>query len=317
MNSIHAISFNTSIDLRMSIASFEEGTVIRSLHYSEDAAGKALNAARTIAALGKHVNLWGFAGISDVQRFCNLSEYIHSHIIGVNGETRRNVTLVKNDGSLICHIQNPGYTVNQDQFAILEQQISEQIVTGHFLLFAGSLPPGISISEFNRILKRFKRLGATIVVDADGSLLSRLDLESVYMVKPNFQEITQLAGRELQGFEDIATVAVNCIKAPYTVVSLGSRGALWIDRQHRSYRHGFVESVKPIIVGDVIGCGDSMLGAIIVGITNAFNDLEAFKMGLCAGHAQLFSSQPGRIDLTRFSEALRFVQVSPAVPIRS
>src|SRR5262249_54549608 len=112
---IYSICLNTAVDVRIVLPRFEFGTVVRSESYTEIAAGKGVNVARTVSCLGSQVSLRCFSGPLDVDFFSSgVGANVRTKVTAAAGQTRRNVTVLLSAGGMVCHIQNPGYRVREE-----------------------------------------------------------------------------------------------------------------------------------------------------------------------------------------------------------
>lgn len=308
MKRIHTISLNTAVDMHMVVPKFQLGTVMRSDSYNEFASGKAVNNARTIACLGAHVALYCFSGVNDVDLFSAISSLVKSNVLPVDGATRRNLTLVTHDAELICHIQNQGYSVTEAQLAQLETTLVAQLRAEDVVVISGSIPQGVPSDYLNQLVSRIVQRNATVLLDVDPVLLGRVDCNRVALVKPNLEELSRLAGRNIVEIADIVNTAHNLITSGIIVVSLGQNGAIWVDRNNRWYVHAKGTSHDQGSA-DVIGCGDAMVGAFALGLADNKAPMEILRMGIAAGYANMFAEGPGVISLDHYGDALSKVDL--------
>jgi 1-phosphofructokinase family hexose kinase len=307
MRNIHAISLNTAIDIRIRIPQFTLGAIIRSEGYREYLAGKAVNNSRAIASLGGEVGLYCFSGANEVHSFSSISPQIKAHVIACEGVTRKNITLVNKNAELICHVQNQGYHVTESNLNELEKALYPSINEGDVIVVSGSIPIGTPPDYLDKLVRLISERKGIILLDVDPPLLSKIDCKNVRLVKPNLEELSRLAGRNLVNIDEIVTTASNLIKSNIVVVSLGQNGALWIDREKRHYVQAKTNLHEQGDL-DVIGCGDAMVGAFALGIAQNKTSLEILKMGICSGYAKMFVEGPGIISLDHYHRASDFVE---------
>ena len=308
MRIIHAISLNTAIDVRIKIPQFTHGAIIRSEGYSEYLAGKAVNNAQAIASLGGTANLYCFSGTNEAGLFSSISPQLTTHVIACEGATRKNITLVDKQAELICHIQNQGYSVTESNLVAFESVIYPNINEGDVVIISGSVPIGTPPDFLNRMVKKISGQKAVVLLDVDPPLLEKTDCTNIKLAKPNLEELGRLAGRNIVGIDDVVATANRLIKSSVVVVSLGKDGAVWIDRENRHYI-----KVKTNLFEDgsldVIGCGDAMVGAIALGLSQDKSELEVLKMGVCAGYAKMFTEGPGPVSFEHYQRVFNFVEV--------
>jgi 1-phosphofructokinase len=307
MRTIHAISLNTAIDVRIVIPQFEVGAIIRSEGYKEYLAGKAVNNVQAIVSLGGTANLFCFSGTNDAGMFSSISSQIDAHVIACKGVTRKNITLVNKNAELICHIQNQGYCVTESELTKFENAFYPKMKAGDVVVMSGSVPLGMPADYLDKVVQRVSKSKGIVLLDIDPPLLGKIDCRNVMLVKPNLEELGRLAGRNVVGIDDIVATAYNLIKSKIVVVSLGKDGAVWIDRQGRYYVQAKT-NLRAEGKLDVIGCGDAMVGAIAFGIAQDKGFMDTLKMGVCSGYAKMFVEGPGPVSLEHYRRVFDCVE---------
>ncbi|MDZ7737993.1 MAG: PfkB family carbohydrate kinase [Bacteroidales bacterium] len=80
--------------------------------------------------------------------------------------------------------------------------------------------------------------------------------------------------------EEFTVQLVKDNNAEVVVVSLGTKGTFWADRETSGY------IMSPVIeVNSAVGAGDSMVAGIVYGLINYENNYEAVVCGVAAGTA--------------------------------
>lgn len=303
MTRIHAVCLNTAVDTQIEIPHFEAGIVVRSTSYKEFPSGKGVNSARAIACLGHKVQLHCITGYLEQADFEQLSPLIQTQAIGVRGTTRRNITIRETNAALVCHVQNAGYSVTNSELVDFQERLLLLTRREDVVIISGSVPLGTPDRFLQQLIDSLLNQGIKILVDVDPQWLSVLDCNKVQLVKPNIEELERLAGKRLTDDRDIADAALRVVNSRAVVVSLGERGALWIDRSKRIFVRGIINN------GDApqeptIGCGDAMVGGFALGMAQGLPDSEILRFGLSAGYANLFAPGPGTLDPIQFRRGL-------------
>ncbi|MBF8275577.1 MAG: 1-phosphofructokinase family hexose kinase [Candidatus Brocadiaceae bacterium] len=113
MRKIITVTLNTAIDHVLEVPSFRSGKMYRSKSAQIFPAGKGINVTRTLIALGKKVVALGFVGRASLNLFNTLDSALCSvQLTVVDGETRRNISIVDPEQNTLTHIINPGYEVS-------------------------------------------------------------------------------------------------------------------------------------------------------------------------------------------------------------
>jgi 6-phosphofructokinase 2 len=141
-----------------------------------------------------------------------------------------------------------------------------------------------------------------MVLDSNAQAL-RLGLAAgVYLVKPSQRELESLVGHPLTTDDQILSAAralVDSHQAQVVAVSLGERGAMWVE-QTKAWR----ARALPIEVKTTIGAGDSFVGSAVWAIANGEASSRAFAYGMAGGAAALLN--PGT-SLCEQAQVMRLV----------
>ncbi|HEY4256698.1 MAG TPA: PfkB family carbohydrate kinase [Candidatus Udaeobacter sp.] len=316
MRKIYAIALNTAVDMSMRISDFTYGKIIRSLEYKEYAAGKAVNSCRAIACLDQKSLLYCFSGETDLDLFSKISPFIKVSAFEGQGVTRRNLTLVTQENELVCHIQNQGYTVSSELLQTLEKKLFQNIKKDDVVIVSGSMPSGVPSNYLHGLLSRLAKVGVQIILDCDPILLGFVAGVKVTLAKPNREELSRLASKELLTTQDIVSAAVELFNSSIIVVSLGADGAIWINKDKRYFQSGKISVRSNEAITDPIGCGDSMVGGFALGLARSESDEKMLKMGLAAGYANLFVPGPGTLTPIDYERGISTAVIDTPVALR-
>lgn len=138
--------------------------------------------------------------------------------------------------------------------------VEHHLQQGDMLVIAGSLPEGVPVSTFPRLIELGHRLGAKVAVDTSGEAFSASLEQQPDFVKPNHHELGEELGREMATLGDVVAGCQALIDRGVGAVlaSLGGHGAYYHDATTRLY--GFVEGVTPV---NSVGAGDGLLAGFI------------------------------------------------------
>ena len=149
------ITLNPAIDLTMSVSNFCLGKVNRSNHDNIAIAGKGLNVARILHALGHQVVTTGFIGQDNISYFETLiaskDACFIDAFVRVAGNTRINVKITHD--ATTSDINGQGFVVSDTDKDKLFTQIDALIAKQDFaaVVVAGSLPQGFDQADFDRV----------------------------------------------------------------------------------------------------------------------------------------------------------------------
>lgn len=240
-NKVVTITLNPALDLTGSVDALSIGSVSLVSKGSLHAAGKGVNVAKVLSDLGAEVTVTGFLGRDNEELFCQLFEEMNANdqFVRVDGATRINVKLVEQDGR-VSDINFPGVNVSEQAIAEFESRLFELAKTHEFFVLAGSLPQGVSPELCATWIEKLHQLGKKVMFDSSrAALAAGLDAHP-WLIKPNDEELSEFVGRELntpeacqQAAQDLADKGIENV-----VVSLGSKGVMWLGEMKKLMRHG-------------------------------------------------------------------------------
>ena len=131
-----------------------------------------------------------------------------------------------------------------------------------------------------------KGRGIDTVVDATGEALLKTLRYEPFLIKPNLQELEELAERRLFTREEIIAQGKRLqeMGAKNVLISLAAEGAILLTAEGEIL---FGEAPRGKLV-NAVGAGDSMVGGFVAGWVKTGNYREALQWGVAAGSASAF-----------------------------
>lgn len=263
-NHIVTVTMNPAIDLACSVPDFTAGKVNRVTSYQTDAAGKGVNIAVLLRKFGLPVTVTGFLGRDNALIFEKLfrDKGLIDEFVRVPGETRIGIKVLDPDTETTTDINFPGLTPDAGHVEMLIQTVERLAGEASIVVIGGSLPATVSPDVVGQLVTVIKAQGAKAVVDTSGPALSSAIRAVPWLVKPNDDELSELVGRPLKSREDLVAEARRMNRAGIgtVAVSLGSRGALFIDQEEELFaRPPKIDAVS------TVGAGDAMIGGLVAG----------------------------------------------------
>ncbi len=277
---IYTVTFNPALDYVVRLSALNMGETNRSAGEQLYFGGKGINVSRVLRELGEENVALGFiAGFTgdaleqELQKLGIRTDFIRLS----EGLTRINIKLKENAET---EINAGGPLIGKEALdAFLDQlNVLQQADT---LVLAGSVPPSMPVDIYQRIAMKMQEKGVRLVVDATGELLLGTLPYRPFLIKPNHRELEQLAGRALEGENEILAAAEELRQkgARNVLVSRGAEGAILLDEQGKTYAVP-APSVKAI---NTVGSGDSMVAGFLAGIKDGSE--EALRLAVAAGSA--------------------------------
>lgn len=247
--------------------------------------GGGINVARAITFLGGNATALFPAGGATGEHLVALLQAEHVPVNSVESRewTRQNLHVHVDASGEQYRFVMPGATLHDDELEALQNNLS-QIDSGSLLVISGSLPPGVSLTQFVSLIKSAQQHGLRCIIDSSGdALAAALAIGDIELVKPNQKELSALVQRDLNQPDDVRNAAQEIVrsgKARRVVVSLGAQGALAVDA------HSCVQVVPPPIKSQsTVGAGDSMVGAMTLKLAEGASLEEMVRYGVAAGSA--------------------------------
>jgi len=294
---IVAVALNPALDRILQVPNLEIGSHLRGKLVSIQPAGKAVNVARLLGALGTPCILTGFVGEADRDRFKRSFDEtpVRVEMFEGRGITRENITLVDPERGVETHVRDVGFPVAPEDLERLRKKLAILAGKGSYVLFAGSLPPGMTADDFAVLLEACAEKGAYVAVDSSGPGLEALrGATNLWLVKPNRQELAEIAGREAVEEADIRATAESLRKRiEQVIVTLGPDGAYLFCREGawRATPH-----IDPAAVVKTVGSGDALLAGFVQGHVTGKGPAECLRLGVACGTASTLQMRAGLVN---------------------
>jgi 1-phosphofructokinase family hexose kinase len=316
---IITVTPNPSIDRTQRLPGpLDVGGVNRVVSGTDQAGGKGVNVATVVHHAGDEV--LAVVPADAHGRFADLvrESGVPVRFVG-GGGVRVNLTLTDGNG-VTTKINSPGDS-SADGRALsdaVEQTLSDVTAQGvpgpHWVVLAGSLPPGFPDDWYARMTATAHEQGFRVAVDtSDAALAALVDLSdrnpaaAPDLVKPNSHELAQVVGGDGDAMEraaadgDLSAVveaASTLIARGFgaALVSLGPAGALLVTRDERT--DGADRDVaawfcpSPLVTAvSTVGAGDSTLAGYVIGAVRGA-DAPA-RLALAVAHGSTAVTLPG------------------------
>lgn len=284
MCSIVTITFSPCIDKSFSVPSLVPE---KKLHCSApvlEPGGGGINVARGIKKLGGEA-LAIFPSGGYTGRFFNhllQQEAVPCLVIETAHETRENIIVLEEATNNQFRFGMPATILSEEEWTGCVQAL-QNIHNIDFIVASGSLPGGVPAAVFVQLAAIAKQKKAKFVLDVPGEALAPALQESVYLIKPNLNELVTLSGKALPQLQDVKAAAEDIIAkggSEVVVVSMGRAGALLVT-QNRSL-HIKAPMVK---TRSTVGAGDSTVAGIVYALSVGSNMDEAVQYGVACGTA--------------------------------
>lgn len=302
MKKVVSLTINPAIDVNTSVDNFIAEIKLRCSVPHREPGGGGINVSRAIKKLGGDSVAFYTSGGLTGQMLQDLldDEDLENMPIQIKDLTRENIIVYEESTTHQYHLCMPGPVLTKSEIKYTLHQITAVDPKPDYIVASGSLPPNTPKNFYAKVAQIGKEMGSKVILDTHGDPL-RLALEvGVFLIKPNLNEFSQLAGYEIKAekqMEEIAKKVIHSDQSEIVVISLGEAGVLWVSNQMCEY-------IRPpsVIIRSKVGAGDSMTGGIVLKLAQGWAVKDAISYGVAAGTAAVMT--PGS-ELCRLEDTER------------
>jgi len=280
---IYTITLNPALDRTLWIQKVRDDVSNRILEEKSFAGGKSVDVSKVLKNLGvDNIALGfvgGFAGRELEGRLLN--EGIETDFVRVSGETRTNIIIHETGTGKQLAFNASGPEIKPDELMQFIEQL-EKLPCGEVVAIGGSIPLGVSPEIYRKIINLVKKCQAKVVLDVDGEALRQGIKALPNVIKPNIHELSELAGRELNGLDDVVSAArsINQQGVEIVLVSMGAKGILLVSDGEQ-----YLAVPPNVNVESTIGAGDSSVAGFIFGLVQGKDLKQCLIYAVAAGTA--------------------------------
>ncbi len=289
---ILTVTLNTSIDKLYMLQKQTPYSVMRVQEVINTAGGKGMNVSRVAAKLGEPVTAMGFIGGFTGQYFESLitQPEIRKAFTRIAAETRSCINIWDASCGMSTEYLEPGALVEESELARFFMDFQRQLPNADVVTISGSMPKGVPADAYEVMIRLCCDAGKPVLLDTSGVSLKSTLRARPTLIKPNTDELTQLIGSVPSSFEGLAEAAYELHRGdiPMVVLSLGAQGAVMACAQGTYWG-------KPpwITPKNTVGCGDSMLAGLAVGIARKRSIMEQLRLAIAVSAASALSLATG------------------------
>lgn len=260
---------NPSLDLTYELDGLARGEVQRAVSMSVEAGGKGINVSRNLVANGLNSRAVAPVGGPSGEQFLSLLEESGIELIRVpvSGAVRMNIGIIEHEG-VVTKVNAAGPRLSDKEVESIMDEVADVARDAEWLAVCGSLPPGAPTELYARLVALGRDAGCRVAVDSSGPPLAAALEAGPDLIKPNLEELSELAGQQLATFGDVltATEEVRDRGVRTVLVSLGADGAIVFDEKGALHAE-----TPPFTPRSTVGAGDALLS----GFLSAADDREA------------------------------------------
>jgi 1-phosphofructokinase len=282
LRAITTITLNPAIDQTVSIPNFQVGQVNRVAGTQSDPGGKGVNVASFLSDFGMPVSVTGFLGDENPTLFERLfaQKGIKDRFVRIPGSTRTGIKIIDEINRQTTDVNFPGLTPRQQDIEALFRVVDELAEACDWFVLSGSIPAGVPLDIYQRLVVRIKSAGKSVALDTSGEGLRQALSVKPDLVKPNVYELGEVLQRSLNSPELIRQAAVELSQQGIqtVVISMGEQGAVFVQSGE-----AVIAQPPRVPVKSTVGAGDAMISGTVAGL------IQGISLSECARLATAFS----------------------------
>ena len=307
---IVTLTLNPAIDRILSVdrLAFEDRAYINSTR--ESAGGRGINASYVIHSFGAQTLAVLPSGGDSGKR---LETYLRGFgyrvaVVPIANEIRTNFTITDRQG-LTVNLNEKGPELAEAELTRIERVVRRALAGASWLMICGSLPPGVPVSFYARMIDIARQRKVKTLLRAGGDAMREGIEARPTVAAPNQPEAERLLGRMLltrtHYFE--AAERLRSMGPESVIISLGSRGAVG------AFPSGLLEALAPRVDAvSPIGAGDALTAAYVWSMRRKSNAADALRWAVAAGTASARLPGMSFATLPQTREIYRQVEVRRA-----
>lgn len=306
---ITTVTLNPSIDKTYYLAQpMKPGQVMRVKETINNAGGKGLNVAKNIKLCHYPVLATGFVGGFNGQYLEHLlaQRDIPSRFTHVAAETRSCINVLEEAYGSTEFLES-GESISDVEVSEFLVLFGDLLHETEVVTISGSLPKGVNETIYAALIDMAKLANKPVILDSSGAAFRAGLAAKPTLIKPNQDEIEDYFGVKINSIEETLAYAAQFVAEgiEYVVVSLGGDGAVLL--HDGAIYHGRPPKITPV---NTVGCGDSMVGALAVGLATKKSPEECLKYAIAVGTANALSPYTGHFEKEDFERIFDQVEVT-------
>ena len=273
--------------------------VNRAIKTEDGVAGKGVNVAKVLRALGEEPVFAGFLGGARGEQLRRVLQSIGIAVEceAVEPQTRQCVTIINQKNGTVTELVEESKAVPDRHYAallkIVENRLSRPDNQCRAVTLSGTITPEGPVDFYYRCAQMAHAVGAIAVVDAKGPALERTLSANPDLVKPNRAELAATLGYELPDERTLLTGMRSLHErgAARVIVTAGASPTLAFDgRECWRVAGPKIQAINPI------GSGDSFTAGVTARLIRGDELGEACRWGCAAGAANALTLMAGEVN---------------------
>ncbi|MFV8167631.1 1-phosphofructokinase family hexose kinase [Mycobacterium sp. 134] len=292
---IITVTPNPSLDRTVTLGSpLTRGAVQRVDSVTVEPGGKGINVARALTLADVAAEAVLPAADSDPLLGALLTPGVPFTNVPIAEPVRTNLAITESDGTT-TKLNERGAVVDTDALEALTRCVLAKAQEASWVVLSGSLPPGIPDDWYAQVVSLLAPLDCRVAVDTSEAPLAALaagfQVAAPDLIKPNAEELADLAGVPAAGLDDAAAqgdmsavvAAADALvsRGVGTVLAtLGAAGAVLVNSSG-----AWLATPPPIVPRSTVGAGDASLAGYLRAAVAGAEAPQRLQMAVAYGSA--------------------------------
>jgi 1-phosphofructokinase family hexose kinase len=308
---ILTVTLNAAIDRTVAVPSFRLGHRHRAVESRTVAGGKGVNVARALKLLGRPVIATGLAGGATGTRILEhlAEESILNDFTRIEGESRTNLAVIDPTSGEQTELNERGPDVRPDEVDRFIEKLLYLAQGATICVLAGSVPPGVDVDVYARLIAELRRLGVICVLDTDGELMRAALQAEPAVVAPNALEAEEAVGHEFNDADDLAMGLDSLIEMGAGEAIITREAGCVAVVGSGSDRRRYEAAIEPLEAVSSVGSGDCFLAGYVAARYNGAGPQECLAYAVACGAESTQHLGAGTLDAAAVDRLLSGVAI--------
>jgi 6-phosphofructokinase 2 len=288
-NSIATFTLNPCVDKTIWVDALQPETKLVATKIENEPGGGGINVSRALQFNNIKSNVQTLLG-GNAGEVCK--QLLHNEGIEILAtttlqETRTNLLIIDENTGLEYRIGMPNPKIEVIEIESFISNLKK--LTDTIWVASGSIPSGVPSNIYATMANICKSISGKFIVDTSKEALQQVLQSSIYLLKPNLQELAFLVGKKSLEVDEVLA-ACQQILATYEnieaiAVSMGANGAI-LSTKTQAYK----ATPPNVTVKSTVGAGDTMVAGMTNAIANNKHWGDVIKQGVAWGTATTLNS---------------------------